>query len=201
LNILRRVMKRAKRELQLPFDATEGIPAFDTSEHPAYTEEAPNTLTAEEAAVFLDRLKAEFPAQYAMTFLGFATGLRPSTMRPLRRARATPDVLWEQGAILVRRSHTVGEEVMNTTRPSCGKRITSPIECASITPPSPPMSSAAASATSSVSLRLCERAREQCVRARVGRVPHRVGRDLAKWGGRDFVAPKSLVLSCRHDWD
>jgi hypothetical protein len=47
LNILRHVTKRARRELQLPFDAAEGIPAFDTSEHATYTEEEPNTLTSE----------------------------------------------------------------------------------------------------------------------------------------------------------
>ena len=51
-------------------------------------------------------MKDEFPAQYAMTFLGFATGLRPSTLRPLRRTGTTPDVLWDQGAVLVRRART-----------------------------------------------------------------------------------------------
>ena len=71
LAILRHVLKRAKRELRLPFDASEGIPAFDASEHPTYTEEEPNALTSEEAAAFLACMKAEFPAQYAMTFLGF----------------------------------------------------------------------------------------------------------------------------------
>jgi hypothetical protein len=105
LNILRHVVKRAKRELQLPFNAAEGIPAFDTSEHETYTEEEPNSLSSEEAASFLGCLKAEFPTQYAMAFLGFATGLRPSTMRPLRRTGPTPDVLWDQGVVLVRRSH------------------------------------------------------------------------------------------------
>src|ERR1700722_9727251 len=116
LNILRHVLKRAKRELQLPFNAAEGVPAFDTSEHETYTEEEPNTLTGEEAASFLARMKDEFPAQYAMTFLGFATGLRPSTLRPLRRTGPTPDVRWDDGVILVRRSHTIREELMNTTK-------------------------------------------------------------------------------------
>jgi hypothetical protein len=86
LNILRHVMKRAKRELQLPFNAADGIPAFDTSEHPTYSEEQPNALTSEETAAFLACMKEEFPAQYAMTYLGFATGLRPSSMRPRRDA-------------------------------------------------------------------------------------------------------------------
>jgi hypothetical protein len=107
LFILRHILKRAKRELQLPFNAAEGVPAFDTSEHEVYTEEEPNALTSEETARFLACMKDEFQAQYAMTFLGFATGLRPSSMRPLRRSGATPDVLWDQGVILIRRSRVV----------------------------------------------------------------------------------------------
>lgn len=120
--------KRAKRELVLPFNAAEGIPGFDTSEHETYTEEEPNTLTGEEAASFLARMKDEFPAQYAMTFLGFATGLRPSTLRPLRRTGPTPDVRWDAGVILVRRSHTIREELMNTTKTNLRQRITVPSE-------------------------------------------------------------------------
>jgi integrase len=128
LVILRHVLKRAKRELQLPFNAAEGVPSFDTSEHDTYTEEEPNTLTSDEAAAFLDCMKEEFPAQYAMTYLGIATGLRPSSMRPLRRAGATPDVLWDQGVILVRRSHTLGDEFMKTTKTGLRQRITVPSE-------------------------------------------------------------------------
>jgi integrase len=126
LNILRHVTKRAKRELQLPLDAAEGIPAFDTSEHETYTEEEPNTLTSEEVADFLACLKEQCPAQYAMAYLGFATGLRPSSLRPLRRKGTTPDVLWDEGVILVRRSHTIGEELMNTTKTRLRQRITVP---------------------------------------------------------------------------
>jgi integrase len=128
LHILRHILKRAKRELLLPINAAEGVPAFDTSEHEVYTDEEPNTLTSEETAVFLACMKDEFPGQYAMTFLGFATGLRPSSMRPIRRAGHTPDVLWDQGVILVRRSHTLGDEFMNTTKTKLRQRITVPVE-------------------------------------------------------------------------
>jgi hypothetical protein len=128
LYILRHILKRAKRELQLPFNAAEGVPAFDTSEHEVYTEEEPNALTSEETAAFLACMKEEFPAQYAMTFLGFATGLRPSSMRPLRRMGETPDVLWDQGVILVRRSHTLKDEFMKTTKTGLRQRITVPRE-------------------------------------------------------------------------
>jgi integrase len=128
LVILRHVLTKAKRELQLPLNAAEGIPPFDTSEHETYSEEEPNALTSEEAAAFLECMKAEFPAQFAMTYLGFATGLRPSSMRPLRRAGPTPDVLWDQGVLFVRRSHTLGHEVMNTTKTKLRQRITVPPE-------------------------------------------------------------------------
>jgi len=128
LYILRHILKRAKRELQLPFNAAEGVPAFDTSEHEVYTEEEPNALTSEETAAFLACMKDEFPAQYAMTFLGFATGLRPSSMRPLRRMGETPDALWDQGVILVRRSHTLKDEFMKTTKTGLRQRITVPRE-------------------------------------------------------------------------
>jgi integrase len=128
LFILRHVLKRAKREFQLPFNAAEGVPAFDTSEHDTYTEEEPNALTSDEVAAFLACMKEEFPAQYAMAYLGFATGLRPSSMRPLRRAGPTPDVLWDQGVILVRRSHTLGNEYMKTTKTGLRQRITVPPE-------------------------------------------------------------------------
>jgi integrase len=128
LTILRHVLKRAKRELQLPFDAAEGVRCFDTSEHDTYTAEEPNALTGEEAAEFLACMKEEFPEQYAMTYLGLATGLRPSSLRPLRRAGPSPDVLWDQGVILVRRSHTLGDELMKTTKTGVRQRITVPSE-------------------------------------------------------------------------
>jgi integrase len=126
LFIFRHILKRAKRELQLPFNASEDIQSFDTSEHEIYSEEEPNALTSEEVARFLKCMKEEFPAQYAMTFLGFATGLRPSSMRPLRRIGTTPDVLWNGGVILIRRSHTLRAEFMKTTKTGVRQRITVP---------------------------------------------------------------------------
>ena len=51
-----------------------------------------------------------------MSFLALITGLRPSSLRPVRRRGSEADVLWDQGRLLVRRSHTVGEEVMRTTK-------------------------------------------------------------------------------------
>jgi integrase len=62
----------------------------------------------------------------AMTALGFATGLRPSSLRPLRRHGPTPDILWEKGVLLVRQSHTRHQEVMKTTKTKRYQRLTLP---------------------------------------------------------------------------
>lgn len=128
IGILKVIFKAAKRELSLTHNPAEGIEAFDTSEHSPYTDEEPNALTAEETTAFLACLYEEYPQHYAMTCLGFATGLRPSSLRPLRRKGETPDVRWEDGVILVRRSHTLGDEVMQTTKTGLRQRITVPQE-------------------------------------------------------------------------
>ncbi len=116
LSILRVIAQEAKRRFKLPEVFTDGVPDFDTSEHVTYPEEAPNSLTSEQVPRFLAVLRELYPAHYAMTYLGLATGLRPSSMRPLRRSGLTPDVLWEQRRLLVRRSQTIGEVPMNTTK-------------------------------------------------------------------------------------
>jgi integrase len=116
LSILRVIMKAAKRELGLVHLATDGVENFDVSEHAVYTEEAPNALPAERVGEFLELLRRLHPAHYAMAYLGFVTGLRPSSLRPLRRRGEHADVLWEKKRVLVRRSQTRGPEVMNTTK-------------------------------------------------------------------------------------
>jgi integrase len=128
LNVLKVVFKTAKRERIIAVNPIEGIDSFDTSEHATYTEEEPNALDAEEAQRFLNCMRGDFPQHYAMTYLGFATGLRPSSLRPLRRKGATPDVLWDETAILVRRSHTLGEEVMQKTKTGLRQRINLPAQ-------------------------------------------------------------------------
>lgn len=116
LAILRVIMKAAKRRLKLQHLATEDIDNFDTSEHSGYSPEEPNALTPDEVAVFMEEVRRTYPQHYAMTYLGLATGLRPSSLRPLRRGGPDADVLWDQRRLLVRRSQTVGDEVMNTTK-------------------------------------------------------------------------------------
>lgn len=116
LSILRVVMKAARREFEVPMAATEGVDDFDTSEWVTYPEEEPNSLAPEDVPRFLSVLRDMFPQHYAMAHLGFATGLRPSSMRPLRRAGDTPDMLWDHGRLLVRQSQTHGNEVLKTTK-------------------------------------------------------------------------------------
>jgi len=116
LSILRVVMKAAKRKLSLPYLPTEGVENLDLSEHATYTEEEPNALLPEEVAPFMSKLKKLHPEHFAMTYLGLITGLRPSSLRPLRRRGAEFDVLWDKSRILVRRSHSLGDEVMLTTK-------------------------------------------------------------------------------------
>ena len=105
-----------------------GLEPFDTSEHPTYTEEEPNALTVEEVPPFLAKMRELYPQFFALTALGFATGLRPSSLRPLRRRGDEPDMLWEEKILLVRRSHTVGEEVMNTTKTKKRQRLFLPAD-------------------------------------------------------------------------
>ncbi len=116
LSILRVIFKAAKRQLRLDHLATEYIENFDESEHATYTEEEPNALPAKRVGEFLNALRDLYPQHYAMTYLGFITGLRPSSLRPLRRQGQFADVVWDKHRILVRRSQTVGDEVMNTTK-------------------------------------------------------------------------------------
>jgi integrase len=128
LSILRVILKAAKRQLGLPHLATEGIPDFDESEHETYTEEEPNALLPEEVPSFLAEMRALFPQHYAMVFLGMVTGLRPSSLRPLRRKGPKADVRWDESKLLVRRSHTRRNEVMNTTKQGVKYRIHLPPE-------------------------------------------------------------------------
>jgi integrase len=116
LAILRVIVKAAKRKYSLSHLATEGVENFDTSESETYSEEEPNALSPDEVARFLAKFKELHPEHYGMVFLGLITGLRPSSLRPLRRRGAEADVNWETNRLFVRRSHTMGDETMRTTK-------------------------------------------------------------------------------------
>jgi integrase len=114
------IMTAARRQLQIAAELGT-LRMFDTSEHVTFTEEEPGSLTADETRSFLETMLEEFPQHYAMACLGFATGLRPSHLRPLRRQGELADVKWDQSVILIRRSHTLGE-IMDRTK-TRGQRL------------------------------------------------------------------------------
>ena len=87
ISVLRVIMKAAKRAFDLPTVVTDGVRYLDTSEHDIYTDEEPNALLPAEVPPFMAKLRELFPQHFAMAYLGLITGLRPSTLRPLRRTR------------------------------------------------------------------------------------------------------------------
>ncbi|MBI2393687.1 MAG: tyrosine-type recombinase/integrase [Deltaproteobacteria bacterium] len=132
LGVLKVILKAAKRRFSLQHLATEGVDGFDTSEHVTYSEEEPNALTPAEVAPFLERLRELHPEHFAMIYLGLITGLRPSSLRPLRRRGAECDVLWDANRILVRRSHTYQDETMRTTKQKRRYAIDLPAEAMAV---------------------------------------------------------------------
>jgi hypothetical protein len=91
-----------------------------------YTREQPNALTAKQARLFLAKMKRMHPQHYAMVFLGFVTGARPSTLRPLRRQGEVTDLLWDERVILLRRSNSLGTEIMDETKTALDQEIPLP---------------------------------------------------------------------------
>jgi integrase len=126
LSILRVVINSAVAEYELPRNPIALVKDLDTSTWHTYTEEQPNSLTPSEVPAFLAKVRELYPQHFAFVALGFATGLRPSSLRPLRRRGDSADVLWEQGVLLVRRSQTGDEDPMETTKTGKLQRISLP---------------------------------------------------------------------------
>jgi hypothetical protein len=102
--VLRVVLEAAARELELERIAADGTTNFDASAHVTHSEEDPNALTHEQVPAFLAELKDSFPQHYPMAFLGLATGLPPSSLRPLRRKGDQVGVLLDSAGCLSRTS-------------------------------------------------------------------------------------------------
>lgn len=126
LSILRVIINTAVGEYELPRNPVSMVKDLDTSTWHTYTDEQPNSLTPAEVPMFLTKVRELYPQHFAFVALGFATGLRPSSLRPLRRRGDKADVLWEQGVLLVRRSQTGDEEPMETTKTGKIQRISLP---------------------------------------------------------------------------
>ena len=126
LKLLKVIVRTYVSEYELDRDPTVGIAAFDTSMHRTYTREQPNSLSPDELRRFLDGMLRLYPDDFAMAALGFTTGLRTCSLRPLRRKGPTPDLLVEHGILLNRRSHTEGQEVMERTKIGVDQEIALP---------------------------------------------------------------------------
>ena len=111
LAILLTTLRAAVEDLNLGRDPTRRVDLLDTSDWSTFTDEEPGALTVAETPVFMAKAKELFPQHFAMLAVGIATGRRPSELRPLRRKGPTPDVLWDEGVLLVRRSEVMGEVV------------------------------------------------------------------------------------------
>lgn len=126
LRIFKVIMNEAVDELGLDKNPIMKVKGIDTSNHVTFTEEEPNALTPEEVPLFLAAMRERHPQHLAMVALGFATGWRPSMMRPLRRQGATPDIVWDRNVVLARRSHTRGVEVKEVTKNGTRFHLTLP---------------------------------------------------------------------------
>lgn len=113
LRILASICKVASATFEVinPFVGIKFFP-----EGRAYTAENPNAIQPQQVATFMRLAKQKYPQHYAMIMLGIVTGLRPSSMRPLRRRGPEADIDWATGRLLVRRSHSRAGEIMNKTK-------------------------------------------------------------------------------------
>jgi len=126
LSILKVICNAMAKHYELTRDPSRSAEYFRTSR--TYTREQPNALTVEQMPKFLAKLKELHPQHYAMAFLGFVIGARPSTLRPLRRSGRIVDVLWDEGLVLLRRSNALGQEIMDETKTGHDQDIPLPPE-------------------------------------------------------------------------
>lgn len=115
LQVLRQVTSEASETFNIA-DSCRRLDNVDTRRHRTYTYEKPNAIKPADVPKFLGEMRTKFPQHYALVFLGFTTGLRPSSLRPLRATGDHADVKWDEGKLLVRRSHTRRGEVMDATK-------------------------------------------------------------------------------------
>lgn len=128
LRIVRAISHEVRDRFDLPRSAFKGIDFF--VEGRPHTKEEPNALPTGDETIgkFLRLAREKFPQHYAMIYLGFVTGLRPSSLRPLRRKGAESDINWETGELQVRRSHSRRQHVMNRTKSKNDNVFTLPAE-------------------------------------------------------------------------
>jgi hypothetical protein len=124
ISILKVICAAMAKHYELARDPSKPIEYFPTAR--TYTREQPNALTGEQMPLFLAKMKERHREHYAMTFLGFVIGARPSTLRPLRRSGSEVDVLWNDGIVLLRRSNPAGDEIIDQTKTGLDQDIPLP---------------------------------------------------------------------------
>lgn len=127
IRVLKVICRAMKIDFELAKDPSEHIRPFH--EPRTYTREQPNALTADQLRVFLAKMKELYPQHYAMVFLGFHIGARPSSLRPLRRRGENADILWNDAHVLLRRSHSTGNEIMDQTKTGLDQEIALAWDC------------------------------------------------------------------------
>ncbi len=98
-------------------DPTMRIKGF--SGHKTYSREQPNALTPQEVGAFCGAMRTMHSRHYTLVVLGISTGFRTCTLRALR----VRDVLWEEGDVLNRRSHTRSSRHVIIERTKTGKEV------------------------------------------------------------------------------
>lgn len=116
LSKLFQVLRDAVAEFSLERDPTLRVSYFDETDETIDADDDPNALTVEQTVNFLAEMRRAFPQFYAVTLLGMVTGLRPSTLRPLRRSGPDADVDWDEATLWVRRSNARRQEIMKGTK-------------------------------------------------------------------------------------
>lgn len=114
LRVLKTICEAVRVKFDLTKSAFDGIEFFP--EGRTHTKERPNALPPERLPEFTAIARAKFPQHYAMILLGFVTGLRPSSLRPIRRRGPEADIDWETGVLQIRRSHSRKQKVMDATK-------------------------------------------------------------------------------------
>jgi integrase len=126
LAVIKVVVDAYVAEFELDRSPMLGVKRFSRGAYRTYTVEEPNALgTRAEARRFTDRFLALYPQYFAFLMLGLFTGLRPSSMRPLRRRGPRADLRLDEGVLYIRRSQTKGEPI-DTTKSGYDQRLTLP---------------------------------------------------------------------------
>jgi integrase len=129
LSTLKVVLRAAKKQFGLTHDAVADVKQFSMAEHSTYSYEEPNSLTLKQLGAFLKFLRETYPQHYALAKFGFATGIRPVNLSPLRRRpdeTGAADINWETGLCFIRRGYGRKKQMRNTTKQRENYPITLP---------------------------------------------------------------------------